>query len=286
MSVKIAYCAGHYMKTPGKRCLKSIDPNETREWVLNDRVADHFAKAAKMYEGVELLRTDDATGKKFIDIPERCAMANKWGADIYIDMHHNAGIKGGKGGGVEAFCYPKSTKGKSYRDAIYKAVIEAGGLKGNRSQPLKEKAFESLSSAHAPAVLIEYGFMDSKTDTPVILTESYSKAVAYATMEGIAKVAGLKKKQAQPEPKPTETKPTKTEEGKYTMEMRVIKEGHKGEDVKALQILLNGRGYNCGSVDGIFGSKTLSAVKKYQKAKKLSVDGMVGPATMGSLMGA
>jgi len=45
-----------------------------------------------------------------------------------------------------------------------------------------------------PAVLVEYGFMDSSVDAPVILTDAYSKKVAYATMEGIAKVAGLKKK--------------------------------------------------------------------------------------------
>ena len=109
---KIAYCAGHYINTSGKRVPKSLDKNQTREWVLNDRVADHFAKAAAEYEGVELLRTDDATGKKFIDIPDRCKKANDWGADIYIDMHHNAGVNGGTGGGIIAFSYPKSAKGK------------------------------------------------------------------------------------------------------------------------------------------------------------------------------
>lgn len=191
---KIAYCAGHYINTPGKRCLKSLDPHETREWVLNDRVADHFAKAAAEYEGVELLRTDDPTGKTNISIASRTSKANKWGADLYVDMHHNAGINGGSGGGVVAFCYPGSSQGKKYRDAIYEAVIEAGGLKGNRSQPLQEKKFDSLRLADAPAVLMEYGFMDSSTDVPVILDEAYSKLVAYATMEGIAKVAGLKKK--------------------------------------------------------------------------------------------
>lgn len=209
MTFKIAYCAGHYIDTPGKRVPKSLDKNETREWVLNDRVADHFAKAAAEYEGVELLRTDDPTGKKFIDIPDRCAKANKWGADLYIDMHHNAGIGGGKGGGIEAFSYPGSKKGKKYRDAIYAAVVAAGGLKGNRSQPKKEKAFDSLYLTDMPAVLMEYGFMDSSYDAPIILTDSYAKKVAYGTMEGIAKAAGLKKKPApapQPEKKPAASK--------------------------------------------------------------------------------
>ena len=37
---KIALSAGHYKYTAGKRCMKSLDPNETREWILNDRIAD------------------------------------------------------------------------------------------------------------------------------------------------------------------------------------------------------------------------------------------------------
>lgn len=278
---KIAYCAGHYIDTPGKRCPRSLDPHETREWVLNDRVADHFARAALEYEGVEILRTDDSTGKAFVDIPDRTAGANRWGADIYIDMHHNAGINGGNGGGVMAFCYPNSEKGKEYRNAIYEAVIAAGGLKGNRSQPLQEKKFDSLALTHMPAVLMEYGFMDSATDAPVILTDAYAKLVGYATMEGVAKVKGLKKKPV------TEDKPATTTTNKegYTLEMRNLKKGCEGEDVRALQILLNGRGYSCGNADGIFGIRTDKAVRECQRENGLTEDGIAGPDTMGCLLG-
>ena len=191
---KIAYCAGHYIGTPGKRLPKALDPNETREWTLNDRVADHFNRAALEYEGVQTLRTDDPTGQTHISIQKRTAKANAWGADMYCDLHHNAASRIFSGGGVEAFSYPGSEKGRAYRDAIYEAVIAAGGLKGNRSQPLQENKLDSLELTDMPAVLIEYGFMNSTVDAPVILTDAYAKLVAYATMEGIAKVAGLKKK--------------------------------------------------------------------------------------------
>lgn len=195
---KIAYCAGHYIGTPGKRLPKSLDKNQTREWVLNDRVADYFAKAALEYEGVQVYRTDDSTGKTFVDIPDRVKQANEWGADIYIDIHHNAAGIVFTGGGIEAFCYPGSKDGKKYRDAIYDSVIAAGGIKGNRKTPLQEKKFDSLALSHMPAVLMEYGYMDSKVDAPIILTDAYAKKVAYATMEGIAKVAGLKKLPTEP----------------------------------------------------------------------------------------
>ena len=265
---KIAYCAGHYTGTPGKRLPAELDPTQTREWVLNDRVADYFAKAAEQYEGVALLRTDDPTGKKYISIKDRTAKANAWGADVYVDMHHNAAGKIFNAG---------SENGRKYRDAIYEAVIAAGGLKGNRAQPLQEKKFDSLRYAKAPAVLMEYGFMDSRTDAPVILTDAYAKMVAYATMDGIAKVAGLKKKVVQaPEPA--------TNTDVCTVKVQILKKGSEGDQVKALQMLLNANGYICGNVDGDFGAKTDAALRAYQKAKSLTVDGICGAKTWAKLL--
>lgn len=57
--------------------------------------------------------------------------------------------------------------------------------------------------------------------------------------------------------------------------------------VKAMQLLLAGNGYSLGSygADGIFGSLTVSALKKYQKAKGITVDGICGPQTWGKLLG-
>lgn len=67
--------------------------------------------------------------------------------------------------------------------------------------------------------------------------------------------------------------------------MATIRQGSKGDEVKKLQNALIGAGYDVGSTgaDGVFGSKTASAVKAYQKANGLSVDGIVGNQTWGSL---
>ena len=94
-----------------------------------------------------------------------------------------------------AFSYPGSDKGAVYRDAIYDACIKAGGILGDRATPKATANFQVLRQTNAPAVLMEYGFMDSRVDAPVILTDAYARKMAYATMEGIAKVAGLRKKE-------------------------------------------------------------------------------------------
>ena len=64
-----------------------------------------------------------------------------------------------------------------------------------------------------------------------------------------------------------------------TFGSRNLKKGSTGSDVRELQTKLNSIGFNCGSVDGIFGTKTLAAVKKFQQKYKLAVDGIVGKNT-------
>lgn len=85
----------------------------------------------------------------------------------------------------------------------------------------------------------------------------------------------------------TKTNVNEETEEVCNVEIKVLKKGAKGSAVKALQTLLIGYGYSCGNsgVDGSFGPATDAAVRAYQKAKKLEVDGSVGPATWGTLLG-
>ena len=63
----------------------------------------------------------------------------------------------------------------------------------------------------------------------------------------------------------------------------MLRTGSRGDAVRKLQELLNALGYDCGSVDGIFGSKTKAAVLAFQKANGLGADGIVGPLTWAKL---
>lgn len=58
------------------------------------------------------------------------------------------------------------------------------------------------------------------------------------------------------------------------------KVGSRGSEVKAIQEKLKERGIYKGSVDGIFGEATKTAVKKFQKQQGLTQDGIAGPATL------
>lgn len=194
---KLVLDAGHGYNTAGKRCLKSLDPNETREWYLNSRICNKIESYLKDYEGYDLLRVDDVTGAKNISLATRAGNANKFNADFYLSIHHNAGIKGGSGGGVVAYVYNKLKANditKVWQKELYDAIIKATGLKGNRATPLATATFEVLRKTKMPAVLLECGFMDSKTDVPIILTVDYADKVARAIVDVIVKRGGLTKK--------------------------------------------------------------------------------------------
>lgn len=190
--MKVALDAGHYRYTPGKRCLKTIDPDETREWVLNSRVAGMLAMRLSDYD-CEIMRVDDVTGEHEVTLAERCQAANDWGADIYISIHHNSGISGGAGGGtVVYYCSSDKVRAEQAK-ALYANVVAETGLVGNRAEPIVKKAYYVLQHTAMPALLLENGFMDSQTDTPVILTYEHAERTAIGLEKFLVELLGLKK---------------------------------------------------------------------------------------------
>lgn len=71
--------------------------------------------------------------------------------------------------------------------------------------------------------------------------------------------------------------------GKTHAETQLLKKGMRGAQVRKLQERLQELGFSPGPIDGIFGSKTLAAVLKFQRRAGLVVDGIVGPKTWAKL---
>ena len=286
MVFRIAYGAGHYLHEAGKRLPQCLDLAGTREWTLNDRVARYFAEAAAQYEGVELLRTDDPTGETGVKLQARCDRANSFRANFALSIHHNAGAKLTDAGGIVAYSYPGSKEGARYRDAIYDACIAAGGIRGNRAEPKKTARFHVLKYTHMPAVLMEYGFMDSVQDAPIILQNAYAKVVAYATMEGIAKVAGLQKRYTLEQfIRDVQKACGASVNGvadEETIGKTVTLSAYKNQRhpaVEAVQKRLAALGYGqVGLADGVAGPKFQAAVQAFQRDNRCWVDGEITAA--------
>ena len=270
MAFKIALNAGHGYYTPGKRCLKSLDKNQTREWALNSRICNKIEEKLKEYDGYSLIRLDDTTGKVNVSLKTRTDKANKFDADFYLSIHHNAGINGGIGGGVVAYTYTSvDSDTKDWQSKLYNAIIKHTGLKGNRNVPLAKADLHECRETKMPAVLMECGFMDSATDVPIILTDNFADKVATACVEVLVEKGKLTKKTATTKPSNSEnTKPSSSTGNKKSID-EIAKEvlaGKWGNGTDRKKKLI-AAGYDYSAVQAkvnelLGGSKTNSTPKK------------------------
>lgn len=208
----IAIDAGHGRNTAGKRVTLNGYP-DTREWALNDRIADRLEQMLADYE-CKVIRVDDTTGANDISLVNRVGKANSANADIYISIHHNAGIHGGSGGGTVVYYYSSDIKRRDQAQKLYNFITDETKLYGNRSMQVIKNAFYVLKNTRMPAFLIENGFMDSTTDVPIILSESHADKTAEGIRAFVVQELALIKKIV--EEKPEDNKVYRVQVGAYS----------------------------------------------------------------------
>lgn len=178
--MKIAVDAGHGFYTLGKRT-----PDDEREWTFNDKVVKAFIAEISKYEGVEVRRFDDVTGKTDVPLKTRTDGANRWGADLYISFHHNANTsRWGSWGGVETHVY-KTAPSRSVQLAklVQPELVKAYGL---RDRGIKYTDLHITRETRCDAILIEGGFMDSTTDIHKLRDDSVLAAAGKGVARAVA----------------------------------------------------------------------------------------------------
>lgn len=193
MGIIIALDAGHGYNTAGKRCMKKLDPDQTREWYLNDRIMDLVEKALSNYD-CTVLRVGDTTGQKDISLSARVKAANATKCAVYLSMHHNAGLNGRNGGGTVIFHDSNNVVRSAQAQRLYDQIVTRTGLVGNRAQKIVKKGFYVLKHTNMPAFLIENGFVDSPEDVPIILSQEHAEKTAQGVVAFLTEEFDLKTK--------------------------------------------------------------------------------------------
>jgi murein DD-endopeptidase MepM/ murein hydrolase activator NlpD len=71
--------------------------------------------------------------------------------------------------------------------------------------------------------------------------------------------------------------------GRHLLGSRVMRPGHRGWDVAALQFLLAWQGFPSGAFDGRLGPRTAGALRRFQGWAGLGVDALAGPGTLAAV---
>lgn len=205
--------------------------------------------------------------------------SNAWGADVHYVSHTNASSNlptGGTVQGCRPIIYTGSKKGAALakRMVARRAEVYPGKITLNKRSDLYE-----LAKPHAVSFYEEHVFHDNPDDAAWF--HAHLRDVARSTAKGLCDYFGIAYVEPYPATPETADKPAESTAG---FVMPTLRRGDKSGGVMTLQILLNGYAYNCGSPDGDFGYLTDSALKNYQAAKELTVDGVCGYTTWKKLL--
>ncbi|MFI5192581.1 MAG: N-acetylmuramoyl-L-alanine amidase [Chitinophagales bacterium] len=188
-TIRVVVDAGHGGVYPG------VEANGILEKDINLQIAEKIRKLAKDYQ-IEVIMTREADGvpghfnNLTDDLLYRAALPAKENADLFVSIHLNTNEKDNNhpNSGFEIYV-PESTStvysgsvklGSSISEYIYKDYSIATELKQSASRVLV------LDRATVPAVCIECGFMDNKTDLDFITNNQNQEKIARDILKGIA----------------------------------------------------------------------------------------------------
>jgi len=180
--LRVCLDAGHGADDPG-----AVSPDGTR-LEKDDCLAMILAVRDRLvasYPEIEiaLTRSDDT----FIELDDRCDIANKARADLFVSVHRNSAP--GSASGVEIWVPSGGPRAdKQLAEGILEGLINAGISedRGIRSGTSGNPSSDYYVNRHTkmPSCLIELGFMTSDTDNQ--LFDSNFDAYARAIADGIA----------------------------------------------------------------------------------------------------
>lgn len=230
-----------------------------------------------------------------------------------ISIHLNSGRNDQKGdgstGGVEVYVYSSTSDAYGDAERICQEVSKALGVT-NRGVKINT-SLRVLRATKSPSLLVECCFVDDKDDYMHWDAGKCAAAIVKGlTGKGAGSTAG-KKNEDTAVKKTESSKPSKKKiikdlqtacnkqeysnqkvdgiAGENTLAgCPTLRSGASGEITKCMQQLLKYvHGYTLGGYDcdGDFGNATKAAVKKFQKAKGLEPDGIVGKKTWKKLLG-
>ena len=258
-----------YPRPDGKQCYEALENNEYID-ILEPILNRCGIETKRGY------RRTPMNGDNGDDImKQNVRESNAWGADVHYVSHTNASSNG-KAQGCHPMYYTYSKNGKKlgeimvkYRKQIYPRTVKL----------VARSDLYELKKTNAVAFYEEHAFHDNMEDATWFHT--HMEEIAESAAKGLCEYFGIPYVEPVPVPAPVE------QDVVIPIQVRMLRRGMKGADVKTLQAALITYGFSCGTAgaDGDFGNATAAALRKFQTKYGLGVDGIAGNATWSKLLG-
>lgn len=240
---------------------------------------------------IQLTRRED----KYLTLTERAKMAVLNKSHLFISQHTNASNT--KVSGTEVYYSVGLPQDRQLAERLSSAVALALGIpnRGAKTRPSpknpREDYYTVIDTAQDGGVphviLVESAFHDHAEDEKLLKDETMLRKIAKAQAKVICEWFGVANNSSTDSSDTGGSNTDQMDSGNIDISnLPVLKRKSTGDAVKFLQNLLNKAGFDSGIPDGKFEIKTLGAVKKFQKAKGLTVDGIVGSKTWEALLSA
>lgn len=202
-----------------------------------------------------------------ISINERIRRINSQNLTLLVTFAYNAyGETFSSASGLEVFYSPQNIKANQSRNLAENLYAELIGGTAQNGRGVKTLDVGVLSSVNCVSSLIEAGFMTNLREARLMINPLFQTEVGEEACHGVCNYLGV-------------SYLSRDNLNNYPL----LRSGSQGNFVYLLQFILNEYGYNL-TVDGIFGSRTLNAVRDFQRNNSLSVDGLVGTNTWRTLL--
>ena len=258
-----------YPRPDGKQCYEALENNEYID-ILEPILNRCGIETKRGY------RRTPMNGDNGNDImKQNVRESDAWGADVHYVSHTNASANG-TAQGCHPMYYTYSKNGKKlgeimvkYRKQIYPRTVKL----------VARSDLYELKKTNAVAFYEEHAFHDNMEDATWFHT--HMEEIAESAAKGLCEYFGIPYVEPVPVPAPVE------QDVVIPIQVRMLRRGMKGADVKTLQAALITYGFSCGTAgaDGDFGSATAAALRKFQTKYGLVADGIAGNATWSKLLG-
>ena len=260
-----------YPRPDGKQCYEALENNEYID-ILEPILNRCGIETKRGY------RRTPMNGDNGNDImKQNVRESDAWGADVHYVSHTNGSADGkGNSRGCHPMYYTYSKNGKKlgeimvkYRKQIYPRTVKL----------VARSDLYELKKTNAVAFYEEHAFHDNMEDATWFHT--HMEEIAESAAKGLCEYFGIPYVEPVPVPAPVE------QDVVIPIQVRMLRRGMKGADVKTLQAALITYGFSCGTAgaDGDFGNATAAALRKFQTKYGLGVDGIAGNATWSKLLG-